>query len=42
MEEIYDVASEEGRDDLDYAATLGLLEKVGGAGRPAEIEPDYG
>jgi 3-hydroxyisobutyrate dehydrogenase-like beta-hydroxyacid dehydrogenase len=30
VEEIYEVASEEGYDDLDYAATLSLLEKWAG------------
>jgi len=30
VEEIYEVASEEGQDDLDYAATLSLLEKWAG------------
>lgn len=30
VDEIYEVASEEGNDDLDYAATLGLLEKWAG------------
>jgi 3-hydroxyisobutyrate dehydrogenase-like beta-hydroxyacid dehydrogenase len=30
VEEIYDVAAEEGLDDLDYAATLTLLEKWAG------------
>lgn len=32
VEEIYELASEEGWDDLDYAATLGLLEKWAGLG----------
>jgi hypothetical protein len=30
VEEIYDVATEEGMADLDYAATLELLEKWAG------------
>jgi 3-hydroxyisobutyrate dehydrogenase-like beta-hydroxyacid dehydrogenase len=30
VEEIYDLASEEGHGDLDYAATLLLLEKWAG------------
>jgi 3-hydroxyisobutyrate dehydrogenase-like beta-hydroxyacid dehydrogenase len=30
VEEIYEVASEEGQDELDYAATLALLEKWAG------------
>lgn len=30
VDEVYEVASEEGHDDLDYAATLGLLEKWAG------------
>jgi 3-hydroxyisobutyrate dehydrogenase-like beta-hydroxyacid dehydrogenase len=30
VEEVYDVAAEEGRQDLDYAATLTLLEKWAG------------
>jgi 3-hydroxyisobutyrate dehydrogenase-like beta-hydroxyacid dehydrogenase len=30
VEEVYDLASEEGRQDLDYAATLTLLEKWAG------------
>jgi 3-hydroxyisobutyrate dehydrogenase-like beta-hydroxyacid dehydrogenase len=30
VEEIYDLASEEGQQDLDYAATLTLLEKWAG------------
>ncbi len=30
VEEIYEMSSEEGWDDLDYAATLGLLEKWAG------------
>lgn len=30
VDELYEVASEEGHDDLDYAATLGLLEKWAG------------
>jgi 3-hydroxyisobutyrate dehydrogenase-like beta-hydroxyacid dehydrogenase len=30
VEEIYDVASEEGLGDLDYAATVELLEKWAG------------
>ncbi|HYG98693.1 MAG TPA: NAD(P)-dependent oxidoreductase [Terriglobales bacterium] len=30
VDEIYEVASEEGHDDLDYAATLALLEKWAG------------
>ena len=30
VEEVYDVASEEGMDDLDYAATLTLLQKWAG------------
>lgn len=30
VDEVYEVASEEGCDDLDYAATLGLLEKWAG------------
>jgi 3-hydroxyisobutyrate dehydrogenase-like beta-hydroxyacid dehydrogenase len=30
VDEIYELASEEGWDDLDYAATLGLLEKWAG------------
>lgn len=30
VDEVYEVASEEGSDDLDYAATLGLLEKWAG------------
>lgn len=34
VDEIYEVASEEGHDDLDYAATLALLEKW--AGLPSE------
>jgi 3-hydroxyisobutyrate dehydrogenase-like beta-hydroxyacid dehydrogenase len=34
IDEIYEVASEEGHDDLDYAATLALLEKW--AGLPAK------
>src|SRR5262245_21098020 len=33
VEEIYDVAAEEGLDDLDYAATLTLLEKWAGVAR---------
>jgi 3-hydroxyisobutyrate dehydrogenase-like beta-hydroxyacid dehydrogenase len=30
VEEIYDMASEDGNKDLDYAATLTLLEKWAG------------
>ena len=30
VEEIYDLATEEGQQDLDYAATLTLLEKWAG------------
>jgi len=30
VEEVYDVAAEEGQQDLDYAATLTLLEKWAG------------
>ena len=30
VEEVYDLASEEGYQDLDYAATLTLLEKWAG------------
>ena len=30
VDEIYELASEEGWDELDYAATLGLLEKWAG------------
>jgi 3-hydroxyisobutyrate dehydrogenase-like beta-hydroxyacid dehydrogenase len=30
VEEVYDLASEEGQQDLDYAATLTLLEKWAG------------
>jgi 3-hydroxyisobutyrate dehydrogenase len=30
VDEIYEIASEEGQDDLDYAATLALLEKWAG------------
>ena len=30
VDEIYELSSEEGWDDLDYAATLGLLEKWAG------------
>ncbi|MGB7152202.1 MAG: NAD-binding protein, partial [Terriglobales bacterium] len=30
VEEVYDVAAEEGQGDLDYAATLTLLEKWAG------------
>jgi 3-hydroxyisobutyrate dehydrogenase-like beta-hydroxyacid dehydrogenase len=30
VEEIYDLAMEEGQQDLDYAATLTLLEKWAG------------
>lgn len=30
VEEVYEIASEEGHDDLDYAATLALLEKWAG------------
>ena len=32
VDEIYELSSEEGWDDLDYAATLGLLEKWAGLG----------
>jgi 3-hydroxyisobutyrate dehydrogenase-like beta-hydroxyacid dehydrogenase len=32
VDEIYELSSEEGWDDLDYAATLGLLEKWAGIG----------
>ncbi len=32
VEEVYDLAAEEGHQDLDYAATLTLLEKMGGSG----------
>jgi hypothetical protein len=32
VDEVYELASEEGWDDLDYAATLGLLEKWAGIG----------
>ena len=33
VDEIYELSSEEGWDDLDYAATLGLLEKWAGLGK---------
>ena len=33
VDEVYEIASEEGHDDLDYAATLGLLEKWAGLSR---------
>jgi 3-hydroxyisobutyrate dehydrogenase-like beta-hydroxyacid dehydrogenase len=33
VDEIYEMSSEEGWDDLDYAATLGLLEKWAGVGK---------
>jgi 3-hydroxyisobutyrate dehydrogenase-like beta-hydroxyacid dehydrogenase len=33
VDEVYEVASEEGHDDKDYAATLGLLEKWAGLGK---------
>jgi 3-hydroxyisobutyrate dehydrogenase-like beta-hydroxyacid dehydrogenase len=33
VDEIYELASEEGWDDLDYAATIALLEKWAGLGR---------
>lgn len=33
VDEIYEMSSEEGWDDLDYAATLGLLEKWAGIGK---------
>ena len=32
VDEIYELSSEEGWDDLDFAATLGLLEKWAGLG----------
>ena len=32
VDEIYELSSEEGWDDLDYAATLALLEKWAGLG----------
>ena len=37
VEEIYDVASEEGMDDLDYAATLTLLQKWAGIEAKREV-----
>ena len=36
VDEIYELSSEEGWDDLDYAATLQLLERWAGIGAPAK------
>jgi 3-hydroxyisobutyrate dehydrogenase-like beta-hydroxyacid dehydrogenase len=36
VDEIYELASEEGWDDLDFAATIQLLEKWAGLGGPAK------
>ena len=36
VDEIYELSSEEGWDDLDYAATLGLLEKWAGINAKAK------
>ena len=38
VEEVYDVAAEEGQQDLDYAATLTLLEKWAGVEVKAAVK----
>ncbi len=38
VEEIYELSSEEGWDDLDYAATLALLEKWAGLAAPVKAK----
>jgi 3-hydroxyisobutyrate dehydrogenase-like beta-hydroxyacid dehydrogenase len=38
VEEVYDLASEEGQQDLDYAATLTLLEKWAGVEVKGEMQ----
>jgi 3-hydroxyisobutyrate dehydrogenase-like beta-hydroxyacid dehydrogenase len=40
VEEIYDIATEEGHADLDYAATLALLEKWAGIDAKAETNKE--
>lgn len=37
VEEIYEVAMEEGQGDLDYAATLALLQRWAGLEQPSEV-----
>jgi hypothetical protein len=39
VDEIYELSSEEGWDDLDFAATLQLLEKWAGLARGEVISP---
>jgi len=39
VEEVYDLASEEGQQDLDYAATLTLLEKWAGVEVKGDAQP---
>ena len=39
VDEIYELSSEEGWDDLDYAATIQLLGEVGGVGEVRDCRP---